>query len=165
MESPDSLSPRPRLQHPPALRMRPNHPRGRSRPVGSPNRRGRRGAVGADAGVEDVKIVEVGQATLKGVAEPVKVYGVASERLWKRPLARPDGFLSQQPSLARNLKALLGRSRTLAPRRGDSILVDVLGDSDDGDAGSLSESWAEELSLSAAEGEEGEAGAREPVGP
>ena len=145
--------------------MRPNHPRGRSRPVGSPNRRGRRGAVGADAGVEDVKIVEVGQATLKGVAEPVKVYGVASERLWKRPLARPDGFLSQQPSLARNLKALLGRSRTLAPRRGDSILVDVLGDSDDGDAGSLSESWAEELSLSAAEGEEGEAGAREPVGP
>ena len=126
---------------------------------------GRRGAVGADAGVEDVKIVEVGQATLKGVAEPVKVYGVASERLWKRPLARPDGFLSQQPSLARNLKALLGRSRTLAPRRGDSILVDVLGDSDDGDAGSLSESWAEELSLSAAEGEEGEAGAREPVGP
>ena len=78
------------------------------------------------------------------------------------PLARPDGFLSQQPSLARNLKSLLGRSKTLAPQRGDSILVDVLGDSDD--AGSLSESWAEELEGAEAEGEEGEAGAREPLG-
>ena len=123
---------------------------------------GRRGPVGAEAGAEGVKVVEIGQATLKGVAEPVKVYGVASERLWKRPLARPDGFLSQQPSLARNLKSLLGRSKTLAPQRGDSILVDVLGDSDD--AGSLSESWAEELEGAEAEAEEAGAGAREPLG-